>query len=232
MTFTSLASSSHGNAYLADDGKTRILIECGLAHRTLQKKCGFQVACLDAVLVSHEHKDHARCARELVEDGLPVYMSEGTAQALELEGTQTLRAGEQVEIGSFGVMPFATFHDALEPLGFCIRSRADGETLVFATDTCNLAYRFPGVNLLAIEANYDPEILARCERIPDKVRRRIVNSHMEIGRVCQYLRELDLSECRKVYLLHLSDATSHEGHFVYKVQRAVPQGVAVEACGR
>ena len=232
MRFTALASSSHGNAYVVDDGQSRLLLECGLARRTLQQRLGFQLSTLTAVLVSHEHKDHARCAAQLVADGMAVWMSEGTAEALELEGTRQLEAGVQVEIGSFGVMPFATFHDALEPLGFCVKSRADGETLVFATDTCNLAYRFPGVNLLAIEANYDPEILARCERIPDKVRRRITNSHMEIGRVCQYLRELDLSQCRQVYLLHLSDATSHEGHFIYKVQRAVPPGVAVTACGR
>ena len=232
MKFTALASSSHGNAYVVDDGQSRLLLECGLARRTLQQRLGFQLSTLTAVLVSHEHKDHARCAAQLVADGMAVWMSEGTAEALELEGTRQLEAGVQGEIGSFGVMPFATFHDALEPLGFCVKSRADGETLVFATDTCNLAYRFPGANLLAIEANYDPEILARCERIPDKVRRRITNSHMEIGRVCQYLRELDLSQCRQVYLLHLSDATSHEGHFINKVQRAVPPGVAVTACGR
>lgn len=102
--------------------------------------------------------------------------------------------------------------------------------LVFAADTVNLAYRFEGVNILAIEANYDQYILERCERLPDKVRHRITNSHMEIDTLCKYLRSLDLSSLREVHLLHLSDATSHEGHFINKVSRVVPPGVSVTAC--
>ena len=232
MTFEALASSSHGNAYIVGDGKTTLLLECGLAHRTLQKLAGFRTAELSACLVTHEHKDHSRCVRDIIKTGVPVYMSAGTAEALELDGVEIMTAGEQVEIGTMGVMPFATFHDALEPLGFCIKSREDGDVLAFATDTCNLAYRFPGLTLLAIEANYDTAILERCERMPDKVRHRIRNSHMEIGRLCQYIRELDLIQCRQIWLLHLSDATSHEGHFINRVRRAAPPGVHVTACGR
>ena len=239
MTFTALASSSHGNAYLVDDGQTRILVECGLSHRKLKTLCGFTLSRVAAVLVSHEHKDHCQCVQDLLKDGLEVYMSYGTASALQLvsedgeavaEGVQLVGDREIVEIGTFQVVSFATFHDALEPLGFLISSTVDRENLVFATDTVNLQYRFPGVTMMAIEANYDPQILERCERMPEKVRKRIQNCHMEIGRLCDYLRQLDLSCCRAVYLLHLSDATSHEGHFINKVRRAVPQHVQVIAC--
>ena len=45
-----------------------------------------------------------------------------------------------------------------------------------------------------------------------------------------YLRSLDLSQCREIHLLHLSDATSHEGHFLNKVARAVPKGIEITAC--
>ena len=48
--------------------------------------------------------------------------------------------------------------------------------------------------------------------------------------LCDYLRRLDLSACREIYLLHLSDATSHEGHFINKVSRAVPPHIQVTAC--
>lgn len=232
MRFEALASSSHGNAYLVSDKETRILLECGLSHRKLKQLAGFTLAELSGVLVSHEHKDHAKCASELIRDGLTVYMSLGTAQALELEMAETVEAGEQFSLGTLDIVPFATFHDAAEPLGFLIRSRVDGDVLAFATDTVNLRYRFPGVTELAIEANYDKEILARCDRIPDKVRHRITCAHMEIDTLCSYLRELDLRDCRTVYLLHLSDATSHEGHFINKVKRAVPPWVEVAACGK
>lgn len=230
MTFTPLASSSHGNAYIVDDGHTRLLLECGLSFRRLQQLAGFRVSHLDAVLVSHEHKDHSRCAAELIRAGLPVYMSEGTSDALELDDAVVIADREQFSVGTMEVVPFRTFHDAAEPLGFLIRSAADGDVLAMATDTVSLAYRFPGVSILALEANYDSAILSRCERIPDKVRRRIVNSHMEIDTLCNYLRTLDLSNCREIWLLHLSDATSHELYFMHKVQRVVPSHCTVAVC--
>ena len=232
MKFTSLASSSHGNAYIISDRETRILLECGLSRKKLQQLAGFMLTAFDACMVSHEHKDHSHCVADLIKSGLPIYMSQGTAEALELEPEQVavIQHGEQFTVGSLDVVPFNTFHDAVEPLGFLFKSRIDGDVLGFATDTVNLAYQFPGVNILAIEANYDREILDRSEKLPDKVRHRITNSHMEIDALCRYLRTLDLSECRKIYLLHLSDAMSDEGRFLYQVRRCVPVWVQVTAC--
>ena len=230
MRFEALASSSAGNAYIVSDKETHILLECGISHKKLQKLSGFQLTEFAGCLVSHEHKDHAKSVADLIKDGMTVYMSEGTAEALEEDAVTLIEAMEQFNIGSLDIVPFATFHDAAEPLGFLIKSRVDGDVLVFATDTVNLRYKFPGLNILAIEANYDKAILERCEKLPDKVRHRITNAHMEIDILCDYLRSLDLSQCREIHLLHLSDATSHEGHFINKVTRAVPMGIQVTAC--
>ena len=230
MRFEALASSSAGNAYVVSDQETRILLECGISHSKLQKLSGFKLSEFAACLVTHEHKDHAKSVQELLGRGMEVYMSQGTAEALETEGVTTVESMEQFNVGSFDIVPFATFHDAREPLGFLVKSRVDGDILAFATDTVNLRYKFPGLNILAIEANYDKAILERCERMPEKVRYRITNSHMEIDTLCDYLRGLDLSQCREIHLLHLSDATSHEGHFLNKVARAVPKGIEIVAC--
>ena len=232
MMFTALASSSHGNAYIVSDKETRILLECGVSHKKLKQLSGFSLSQFAACLVSHEHKDHAKAVQELIKDGMTIYMSEGTADALETDCVSTIAAMEQFNVGSFDIVPFSTFHDAAEPLGFLIKSRADGDVLAFATDTVNLRYRFPGLNILAIEANYDKAILERCEKMPEKVKHRITNCHMEIDTLCDYLRTLDLSACREIHLLHLSDATSHEGHFVNKVSRCVPPGIQITAACR
>lgn len=241
MKFRSLASSSHGNAYIVSDGETRILLECGISYRKIQRLSGFTAASFDGCLVSHEHKDHSLCVREIVKNGVPVFMSQGTAQALwreerlreaEISALEQAEAGARFKIGTMDVVPFATFHDAAEPLGFLVRSRADGDKLVFATDTVNLPYRFPGVSILALEANYDPEILDLAGKMPEKVRRRITNSHMEIGRLCGILRNMDLRQCREVYLLHLSDANSNEGSFARRAAANVPPWVRVTVCGR
>ena len=230
MKFEALASSSAGNAYVVSDQETHILLECGISHSKLQKLSGFSLSEFQACLVSHEHKDHAKAVEELISRGMAVYMSPGTAEALETEGAELIEDRSQFNVGSLDIVPFTTFHDAREPLGFLIKSRRDGDVLAFATDTVNLRYKFPGLNILAIEANYDKNILERCEKMPEKVRYRIANAHMEIDTLCDYLRSLDLSQCREIHLLHLSDATSHEGHFINKVARAVPKGIEITAC--
>ena len=231
MKFEAIASSSKGNAYVVTDGTTTILLECGISHRRLQQAAWFRLSQTAACFVSHEHKDHSKAVADIIKDGIQVYMSRGTAEALDLEaGIEVVEDREVVTIGTLQVMAFATFHDAREPLGFLIRSKVDGESLAFATDTVNLGYRFPGLTYLAIEANYDRDILERCDRMPEKVKKRIQLSHMEIHVLCDYLKQLDLRQCRKIYLLHLGDATSHEGHFINKVERVIPEGILVIAC--
>lgn len=232
MRFEALASSSNGNAYIVSDNDTRILLECGVSHKKLQRLSGFSLSEFQACLVTHEHKDHAKSVAELISRGMELYMSQGTAEALETDAVNLIENMEQFNVGSLDIVPFTTFHDAKEPLGFLIKSRVDGDVLAFATDTVNLRYKFPGLNILAIEANYDKNILERCEKMPEKVRYRITNSHMEIDTLCDYLRSLDLSQCREIHLLHLSDATSHEGHFINKVARAVPPGIEITACDK
>lgn len=230
MRFEALASSSAGNAYVVRDEETRVLLECGISHSKLQKLSGFSLSEFQACLVSHEHKDHAKSVNELIQRGVEVYMSQGTAEALEMEGVELMEHMSQFRVGSLDIVPFTTFHDAREPLGFLVKSRVDGDVLAFATDTVNLRYRFPGLNILAIEANFDKAILERCEKMPEKVRHRITNTHMEIDVLCEYLKSLDLSQCRQIHLLHLSDATSHEGHFINKVRRSCPPGIEITAC--
>lgn len=230
MRFHALASSSHGNAYIIDDGATRILIECGISFRRLNQLAGFQLADVSACFISHEHSDHAKCYRELLKNGMEVYASAGTADALDCEQITVIEERETVVIGTLEVMPFRVFHDAAEPFGFLVRSREDMDKLAFATDTVNLQYRFPGVTILAIECNYARPILERCTRMPEKVRRRIENSHMEVERLCSWLADLPLHNCREIYLLHLSDACADEQQFAYRVRRSVSPHIKVIPC--
>ena len=230
MRFLSLASSSHGNAYIISDSETHILLECGLSYRKLQKASGFTLDRLAACFISHEHKDHAGCWRELLKNGLKVYASGGTADALECKEITVMEERRPVTVGTLEVMTFRVFHDAAEPVGFLVRSGVDRDKLAFATDTVNLQYQFPGVTILAVECNYETSIIEQRDRIPEKVRQRIRNNHMEVSRLCRWLTGLDLSTCREIYLLHLSDACSDEGRFIRAVRGCVPGHVAVRAC--
>ena len=96
MIFKSLASSSHGNSYIVSDEKTKLLIECGLPYKKLQKLSGFALSEFKACLVSHEHQDHAKSVQDLIDRGMDVYMSYGTAEALEIEEAQLIEDMEQI----------------------------------------------------------------------------------------------------------------------------------------
>ena len=235
--FMPLASSSKGNAYLVTSGRSRVLLECGIPLKRLQQALDYRVQELDGCLITQEHTDHAGHVGQLLKRGVPVFASPGTAGALELEGLQPFPMltgqdlGPPFPLGAFTVVPFRVLHDAAEPVGYLLQDR-EGDKLVFATDTVNLAYRFPGVGILAIEANYEEELLARHTKIPEQVLRRIRNSHMEIGRVCAFLGKQDLSRCREIWLLHLSDAASDEAQFVYLAAKAAGRGPRVLAAGK
>src|SRR5581483_2465536 len=81
----SLSSGSSGNAYLLRDGDTHLLVDCGLALRTLEGRLaaiGVAPAALTAVLVTHEHSDHLGGVPALVRRyGLPLYATAGTLRA-------------------------------------------------------------------------------------------------------------------------------------------------------
>ena len=251
MRFTPLASSSHGNSYIVNDEKTRILIECGIAFRTLQQKSGFCISSFDGCLISHEHKDHSRCVAKVIESGIPVYLSQGTAMSLGLPEpliamASEMEAWKQFQIGTITVLPFPTYHDTMEPLGFCLKSALDGETVAFAIDTVNCPYSFPDAQILAVEANYDPEFFRWLnDAIEDddsidsikkmQMRKRCIrtmNTHMSIDKLCECLHRMNLKKCREIWLMHLSDDHSREMEFIRRVQGVVPHQIVVRACGR
>lgn len=234
MEFRVLASSSAGNAYVADGGHSRLLLECGLRFEDIRRGLGHQVSGLAGCLLSHEHNDHARAVRELVRAGVDIYASRGTLEALGLTGhrAKAVRALEQFTLGTWTVLPFEAVHDAAEPLGFLLASDA-GVKLLYATDTAYIKYRFRGLTHLAVECNYSDELLRQSVEagtIPPFVRRRILRNHMGLERLIDFLAANDLDCVEEIWLLHLSDGNSDAEEFARTVRRAT--GKPVRIAGR
>ena len=65
LRFASLASGSGGNCLVAQADLTRVLIDCGLSLTDTERRLarlGLEPADIDAILVTHEHGDHAGCS--------------------------------------------------------------------------------------------------------------------------------------------------------------------------
>lgn len=229
MIFRSLASSSAGNAYMVSDGDTTLMLECGMSYRKLQSKAAYMLQTVSACFVTHHHADHAAAAGQLIRHGIPVYMSEGAARALDLQEAEIVELGKTVRIGDFRILPFRVWHDCPQPVGYLIDDTRTRERLLFAADTRNLDWAPDGLTHIAVECNYDEQQLAASIRINDKLRERIRHTHMEVGDCIRYLHKLDLSRCLHIYLIHLSDHHSDAQAWEHRFRREFP-GIDIQIC--
>jgi phosphoribosyl 1,2-cyclic phosphodiesterase len=226
MTFTPIASSSKGNAYLVEggDGVQPLLLEVGIPIQQIREKTAFNLSGLAGCLVSHEHQDHAKAVKDLLKASIDCYMSVGTAKALGVEEhhrAHFLEAGSATPIGVWTVLPFPLEHDAAEPFGFIVS--CGSETLLFVPDTAYVKPCFAGITIIAIECNNCEDILSEnivSGAMPKVVGRRVRRNHMSLERVINMLKANDLSRCRQIWLLHLSDANSDEERMIKTVQAA------------
>ncbi|MDD5095733.1 MAG: MBL fold metallo-hydrolase [Dehalococcoidia bacterium] len=218
-----LASSSAGNSIHVTDGRYPILLDAGISIDRIRKALDFQVSSLSGVLITHLHSDHSKSAKKLMEAGVDVFMSQPTAEALKLSGHRLhiVSDGQLFNVGTWAVKAFAVEHDVEVALGFFMASR--GETVLYITDSGYVRQRFSGVNYLLIEANFDEQLIRENVaggEVDRFVKRRTYATHMSINRVLDFLRANDMSQCREIWLLHLSDANSSEEEFKRKVQEA------------
>lgn len=158
--------------------------------------------------------DHIKYAKEFAENGINIYASEGTFNALKLQGHRykMIKALQQFNIGNFIILPFDTQHDATEPLGFLIQHKITGEKLLYATDTYYIKYKFKELNYIMIECNYIKEIARRNIQngtINKSRYTRLLESHMNLENLLEFLKSNDLRHVQKIILCHLSDTNSN-----------------------
>jgi phosphoribosyl 1,2-cyclic phosphodiesterase len=224
MNFTPLASSSKGNAYLVTSpGVAPLLLEAGIPIKSLREKLHFGLSELAGCLISHLHGDHSKAVKDLLKSSVDCCMAKETAEALGVEShhrTHFITPEFKHTIKGWAVRPFALEHD-VPCLGFFIEQ--SGERLLFIPDTGYVRNRFQGVNIVAIECNHLEEKLSENilnGSLPAVVGHRIRRNHLSLERFITMLKSNNLSRCRQIHLLHLSDGNSDERKMILEVQKA------------
>ncbi len=215
MRFASLASGSRGNAWLVSHGEIHVLVDCGLSMRQVQcrlQRLGLAVEQLAAVLLTHEHSDHAGGVRRLVERyRLPLWSSAGTLDAAgldDLPGAQVVRAESPFVVGGLEIHPYTVPHDAREPLQFVFDDGA--ARLGLLTDcghvTPHVRQALGGCHALVVECNHDPQRLAQ-GHYPPPVKARVGGDwgHLSNPQAEALMNALDGSRLRRVVAAHLSE---------------------------
>lgn len=228
-----------GNAYILDNGKEALLIECGVRFDEIKKALGFNIAKVVGCIITHEHQDHCKSVKDVLAAGINVYASEGTIKAMDIASFHRAHymtmSGKSftATLGGFTVRPFEAKHDCAEPLCYVIHHEECGNVL-FLTDSYYCEYNFKGLNNIIIEANY-------CQNIIDKrmdegstkkfLRDRVIESHMSLGTCKETLQKYDLSAVNNIVLIHLSDGNSDEARFKSEIEAATGKRVCVANAG-
>lgn len=234
MELKVIGTGSKGNAYLLENEKEALLIECGVNIMDIKAALNFNLKKLVGCIVTHEHNDHAKSIKDLMSAGVNVYSNKGTFEALNIDASfekkhhraHPLHGIDDFKIGGFKIMSFDVKHDAAEPCGFLINHPETGNVL-FLTDTFYCPYTFKNLHNIIIEANYDKEIARRKLSGMEFLRNRIIKSHMSLDTCISHLKANDLSKVNNIVLIHLSDSNSDERMFQDKVQTATGRNVTV-----
>ena len=222
MELKVLGSSSSGNCYILDNGNEALILEAGIRFLEVKKALDFNLRKVVGCLITHQHNDHAKYIKTMVDNGFYTLALPEVFNAKKVSGSRVkaIELGKGYKFGLFKVFPFPASHD-VPCVGFLIDHPASGK-IMFLTDSCRCDYRFVGLRQVLIECNYSDKKLI--EAINDgrtllSQRERLLTSHLELGMCKQYLAHSDLSRVQNVVLLHLSDNNSDEPFFVSEIER-------------
>lgn len=220
MQFSVLGSGSRGNATVVTNGETHLLVDAGFSRAETRRRldlCGLATRDLAAIVLTHEHGDHVRGAGALARaDDIPLWMTAGTRGGMGRilrggEAVRDFRPGHEFRVGGLTVRPFATLHDAAEPVAAVVEDPATGLRLGIATDlgrsTAQSRHFLQGCHGLVVEANYDERLLWTQAPYPAAVKNRIASSHGHLSNqaAAGLLRELWTPRLRAVVLAHVSE---------------------------
>ncbi len=238
MKFVSLSSGSKGNATLICTDKTKILVDCGISAKKaneMLRALGLSLEDIDALLLTHEHTDHIKGAKRLMQAyGIPVYGTGGTLENLtRATGDEYFNyAGRKLmeevytdrsfSVGDIEVLPFKIYHDVAQPCAYRFELHQDGENkrkhveAAVITDCGHfddeIRDHLKLLDVMLLEANHDRAMLTNGP-YPMMLKRRIMSSdgHLSNNASGQLLSEIISPKLKSVLLGHLShENNTHE----------------------
>lgn len=178
-----LGSGSCGNAILVETAGSRILVDAGFPPRVLKRRlavAGVAPESIEAVVVTHEHTDHAKgVAAAAKRWGWTIVSTAGTRMMCpDWTGLNMILTPRRstIEIGEFRVETVPVAHDAIEPIGVIVTCLADGARAGIIYDLGHVSESvlrsMDRLDVLVIEANHDEGML-RAGPYPASVQMRI-----------------------------------------------------------
>mgnify|MGYP002517883140 FL=1 len=165
LSLYSISSSSSGNCYAVSSGETSILSDCGISLKKITSGLSeLGVGSLGALLISHAHSDHIKCADAVMKKfGVPLYITKDALKesGLSFSGEVNIITPEvPFSVGNIKVTPFSVSHDA-STVAFTFEAESDKASLITDTGvmTDGMLSHLKGSSSVIIEANHDVSLL-------------------------------------------------------------------------
>ncbi len=222
MRYCSLGSGSKGNATLIHSGDSAVLVDCGFSRKALLERLdrvGFDPADVCALLVTHEHGDHAKGALPVCELlDIPLYTSFGTALKMKWLGhslVHVIESGISVGIGELTAKPVVVPHDSREPLQFVLENKTGLKVGVLSdlgSITAHILDAYQQCHGLQLEANHDPHLL-RSGPYPPSLQARVAGNygHLSNHQCADLLQRLNWPGLQCVSAGHISEKNNDVG---------------------
>lgn len=203
---------------MAEAAGTVLMLDCGLALSDTERRlarAGLEPSQLAAILVTHEHGDHAGGVFDFAAaHRVAVYLTHGTLAAMQAEGKVVegvkiclINGRERFAVDGVQVQPFTVPHDAREPVQFILSDGAArlGVITDIGTSTAHVEARLSGLEALVLECNYDRDLLWG-GAYPKWLKERIGGpfGHLDNRDSGRLLAALDRSRLKHVIGAHLS----------------------------
>ena len=215
MISFSLQSGSNGNSIYVETSDARLLFDAGISGKQARLRMarhGRDINKVQALIISHDHNDHIRCAgiyhRKF---GLPVYVTRRTLGAAENLGpisqVEHFDAGQMLSFGRAKVHTLRTAHDGADGVAFVIEKGR--KRLGIFTDLGHVFDELPewlnSVDAAFLESNYDPQLLKTGD-YPGWLKRRIAGKrgHLSNPEAASLARECS-KRLKTLALAHLSE---------------------------
>jgi len=219
ITF-SLQSGSNGNAVYVEAGDARLLFDAGISGAMAERRMrahGREIRDVDALIISHDHIDHVRCAGVFQRKFKhPIFMTRRTHQAIPcdlgtLDDVRYFKAGERFCIKGVTVYTLPTPHDAADGVAFIVEH--DRRRLGILTDLGHpfraLCQLLPTLDAAYVESNYDPRMLEEGPYPwPLQERIRGAGGHLSNDESAEMIRAFG-RRLRWAALAHLSQDNNH-----------------------
>lgn len=210
----SFGSGSNGNCALVYNEDTKLLVDCGINYERLIKGLRMNktlITNIKAVLFTHHHSDHLGCIKQLNEFEIPLYCTKQMTREYFIKGKEFIK-NKPLKIGSIDIIPISVSHGNAECYAFILH---DKESMIFfATDFLTINSNissFPFTEIY-IETNYINEYMERMIKDNDenimKLTRQI-STHTSLENSIEWLKQMNLSKCKKIVGIHLSNDLSN-----------------------